>query len=61
MKISDYSSASLATIFEQHISSSVKVHTDKWTGYVPLMNSYNIEQKYSDKGNGMKQLHTIVE
>jgi len=59
-KISDYSSASLATIFEQHISSSAKVYTDKWTGYVPLMNSYNIEQKYSDKGNGMKQLHTIV-
>ena len=34
--------------------------TDKWTGYVPLGKRFNIDQKYSDKGSSMKQMHTII-
>jgi len=59
-KIEDYSSKSLCEIFDSHISSEAQVVTDKWTGYVPISRRYNIEQKYSDKGRSMKQMHTII-
>jgi len=59
-KIDDYSSKSLRCIFEKHISKTAFVKTDKWTGYAPLSKDYNIEQKYSDKGGSMKQMHTII-
>jgi transposase-like protein len=59
-KIDDYSSKSLRCIFDNHISKTAFVKTDKWTGYAPLSKDYNIEQKYSDKGGSMKQMHTII-
>lgn len=59
-RIDDYSSRSLSSIFDEHISKQAKVLTDKWTGYKPLSKRYNINQKYSDKGGSMKQMHTII-
>lgn len=59
-KISDYSSKSLSSIFDDHISAGAHILTDKWTGYVPISKRFNIEQKYSDKGGSMKQMHTII-
>jgi len=59
-KIEDYSSKSLSKIFDSHISIEAQVYTDKWTGYIPIGKRYNIEQKYSDKGGSMKQMHTII-
>jgi transposase-like protein len=59
-RISDFSSSSLKAIFDDHISKTANVLTDKWTGYKPLANEYKITQKYSDKGGSMKQLHTII-
>lgn len=59
-KINDYSSKSLSSIFDDHISLKAHVLTDKWTGYVPISKRFNIEQKYSDKGGSMKQMHTII-
>jgi len=59
-KIKDYSSKSLNGIFETHISTQATVYTDKWTGYKPIGKHYNIRQNYSDKGNSMKQMHTII-
>lgn len=59
-KISDYSSKSLSIIFDNYISIKANVKTDKWSGYVPIAKNYNIEQKYSDKGASMKQMHTII-
>lgn len=59
-RIQDYSSRSLSCIFDDHISNQANVLTDKWTGYVPLSNRYNINQKYSDRGGSMKQMHTII-
>ena len=47
-------------IFEQHISKSAKVVTDKWKGYSPLTKEYNIEQIPSAKGKNFKQLHIII-
>jgi hypothetical protein len=34
--IDDYSAKSLTPIFEEHISTSAKIITDKWRGYEPL-------------------------
>ena len=59
-RISDYSSKSLSSIFDNHISEEAYVLTDKWTGYAPISKRFNIEQKYSDKGGSMKQMHTII-
>jgi transposase-like protein len=58
--IEDYSSKSLSKIFDSHISTEALVFTDKWTGYGPITKRFNIEQKYSDKGVNMKQMHTII-
>lgn len=58
--IDDYSAKSLTPIFEQHISESAKVVTDKWKGYLPLSKKYNIEQISSDQGKNFKQLHVII-
>ncbi len=60
MKIDDYSSKSLRKIFEKHISKTAHIDTDKWKGYKPIMNDYNITQKYSDNGQGLKQMHTMI-
>jgi hypothetical protein len=40
--IDDYSAKSLTPIFEEHISTSAKIFTDKWRGYSPLKVKYNI-------------------
>ena len=36
------------------------VLTDKWTGYAPFSKRFKIEQKYSEKGGSMRQMHTII-
>jgi len=59
-RIEDYSSKSLKVIFDEHISVEAKVFTDKWSGYKPIMNTYDITQKDSDNGAEMKQMHTII-
>lgn len=59
-KIADYSSKSLNSIFDNHISEEAHLMTGKWTGYVPIPKRFNIEQKYSDRGGSMKQMHTII-
>ena len=59
-QIENYSSKSLQTIFDDHISLSANVQTDKWSGYKPISKVYKITQKLSDSGNNMKQLHTII-
>ena len=58
--IDDYSSKSLTPIFEEHISDSAKIVTDKWRGYEPLKSSYNIEQKPSNGGENFKELHIVI-
>ena len=58
--IDDYSAKSLTPIFEEHISTSAKIITDKWRGYEPLKETSNIEQIYSNNGANFKQLHIII-
>jgi transposase-like protein len=58
--IDDYSAKSLTPIFEEHISKSAKIVTDKWRGYQPLKKEYDIEQIPSNNGANFKQLHIII-
>lgn len=58
--IDDYSAKSLTPIFEEHISCSAKVITDKWRGYELLKKEYNITQKQSNNGKNFKKLHIII-
>lgn len=58
--IDDYSCKSLTPIFEEHISTSAKIFTDKWRGYEPLKSNYNITQIKSDNGKSFKKLHIII-
>ncbi len=59
-KIENYSATSLRKIFDEHISKEATVYTDKWTGYKPIGKEFNIHQDFSDKGQSMKQMHTII-
>ena len=58
--IDDYSAQSFTPIFEEHISTSAQIITDKWRGYEPLKKQYNMEQKLSNKGRNFKELHIII-
>lgn len=58
--IDDYSAKSLTPIFEEHISKTAQIVTDKWRGYEPLKKKYNIEQKYSANGKNFKELHIVI-
>ena len=61
LKIDDYSSDSLKTIFEKHISKdNATVRTDGWTGYEPLKQEWNIETIPSKKGKKFPEIHTII-
>ena len=59
-RLENYSAKSLQTIFDEHISKNANIKTDKWSGYKPIKEEYNITQELSDDGNNMKQLHTII-
>jgi transposase-like protein len=59
-KIKDYSSKSLRKMFEKHIGKQAMVTTDKWRGYSPIANEYNITQVLSNKGSNFKALHTMI-
>ncbi len=60
MKIENYSTKELNKIFDKHISTEATVTTDKWKGYRPLMNQYNITQIESNHGLNFKALHTMI-
>jgi transposase-like protein len=60
MRIEDFSASSLQYIFNNHISRSAKVTTDKWKGYKPIKAAYNIHQIESNNGLNFKALHTMI-
>jgi len=60
MKIDNYSAKELEKIFDKHISEEATVVTDKWKGYRPLMDQYNITQVESNYGLNFKALHTMI-
>jgi transposase-like protein len=60
LKIDNYSAKELETIFDKHIDKSAKITTDKWKGYRPLSEHYDITQIESNKGMNFMALHTMI-
>ena len=58
-KIPDYSSKSLRTIFDKHISKTAQVTTDQWKGYKPIKD-FNITQISSNDEKNFPTLHKII-
>lgn len=47
-------------IYDTHISKSVSIKTDKWTGYNLLNKEFDLKQIKSNKGKSSKELPTII-
>ena len=47
-------------LFDKNISSEATITTDKWKGYRPLMEQYDITQINSNNGSNFKALHTMI-
>lgn len=60
MKIGNYSAKELKKLFDKHISKETTVTTDKWKGYRPLMDDYDITQIESDHGLNFKALQSMI-
>lgn len=60
LKIDNFSSKELETIFEKHIDKNANSITDLWKGYRPLTKKYNITQIESNNGLNFKALHTMI-
>lgn len=60
IKIDNYSAKELKKLFDKHISSEATITTDKWKGYRPLMEQYDITQINSNNGLNFKALHTMI-
>ena len=59
LKIPDFSSKSLRTIFDKHISKTAQVTTDEWKGYKPIKD-FDITQISSNDGKNFSTLHKII-
>lgn len=59
--IESSSSEEIRPFFENNISLSAKIKTDKWRGYIPLKEDYNkLKQVPSEKGLAFPELHTHI-
>ena len=59
LKIPDFSSKSLRTIFDKHIDKTAYITTDEWKGYRPIKD-FNITQIPSNNGKNFPTLHKII-
>lgn len=59
LKIDDFSSKSLQTIFDKHIDKSAQIVTDEWKGYRPIKD-FKINQIKSSNGQNFLVLHTMI-
>lgn len=59
-QISDYSAKLLRKMFDKHIDKEAKITTDKWKGYNPIANDYDLTQILSNKGGNFKALLVMV-
>lgn len=62
MCIRDFSSKELRLIFDKHIDKTAKIiDTDKWRGYTPLANEWNIVQTKSKPGENFNLMHRFIQ
>lgn len=60
-KIEDASALELKVIFEKQISTKAEVLTDKWKGYSPFTELYNITQEKSEPDKNFKVMHRCIQ
>jgi transposase-like protein len=60
-KIENASTKELSSIFEKHISPTANVLTDKWKGYSPFSELYNITQEKSQPDINFKVMHRCIQ
>jgi hypothetical protein len=61
MKIANCSAKELGKLFTKHVGEKAEVKTDKWKGYLPLGEIYNIVQEKSDPKVNFKLTHRFVQ
>ena len=59
LKIPDFSSKSLRTIFDKHIDKTAYITTDEWKGSRPIKD-FNIPQIPSNNGKNFPTLHKVI-
>ena len=59
--IENASTKELKAIFDKHISIAAKVLTDKWRGYSPLTELFNITQEKSEPDKNFKVMHRSIQ
>lgn len=58
--IENYSASELKPFFDQKIDEKAKIKTDKWSGYKPIAEFYDIEQIISEGGKNFKELNNLT-
>lgn len=58
--IENYSTEELKPMFDEKIDKAAKVKTDKWRGYQPILEDFDIEQVISEGGVNFKELNTLT-
>lgn len=59
--IENASANELKIIFEKQISNTAEVLTDKWKGYSPIAELYNIKQEKSEPDKNFKVMHRCIQ
>ncbi len=60
-KIENASASELKMIFEKQISRGATILTDKWKGYSPLAETYDIRQEKSEPDKNFKVMHRCIQ
>jgi len=59
--IENASATELKQLFDKHISTQAQVLTDKWRGYSPLTELFNITQEKSEPDKNFKVMHRCIQ
>jgi len=59
--IENASTSELKKLFDKHISTNAQVLTDKWRGYSPLTELFNIVQEKSEPDKNFKVMHRCIQ
>ena len=60
ISIENFSNTELKRILEKHVSEKSEIITDKWTGYSPSKEKYNITQILSKNGKNFPDIHNLI-
>jgi hypothetical protein len=60
-KIENASASELKMIFEKQISRGATILTDKWKGYSPLAETYDIRQGKSEPDKNLRVMHRFIQ